>query len=255
MKVIILAGGKGTRLSHLTNIIPKPMVKIGNKPIIINIIEHYCDYGFNDILISTGYKNNYINNYFIKLAGKKKIQKEKIIKKKNFISIQFKSHKISLVYTGKNTSTSGRINKLKKYIQKEIFMFTYGDGLSNINLKKLLSFHNSHKCILTVSAVRPPARFGELKISKNVVKSFDEKPQLQKGWINGGFFVADPKFLKYLNNNDQMLEREPIQKITSSGQLKAFKHKGFWQCMDNLRDYNLLKELNKLTKPPWKKYK
>lgn len=250
MKVVILAGGKGTRLSDFTNLIPKPMVKIGKKPIIINIIDHYLYFGFNEIYISTGYKHQYIKNYFFK----KKLNRKNIITKRNFVSFNFGNYKINLVFTGINTSTAGRINKLKKFLHNEPFMFTYGDGLSNINLRKLYAYHFSHKKLLTVSAVRPPARFGELQLKNNLVKSFDEKPQLQKGWINGGFFVANPDIFNFIKNNNQMLEREPIKKIAHNKQLKAFKHEGFWQCMDNLRDYQLLNNLNKLKKPPWKKF-
>ena len=255
MQAIILAGGKGTRLSDFTHTLPKPMVPIGAKPIIINIIEHYKFFGINDIFVSTGYKNNLINQYFLNLAKSKKINKDKIIKKNNYIQIIFADFKINIIFTGKNTSTAGRIYKLKNFIKKETFMITYGDGVSNVNLTKLLKFHKKHKCHLTLTAVRPPTRFGELKLNKDLVISFEEKPQLQKGWINGGFFVAEPIIFKYLTNPQQMFEREPISKLTKIANLKAFKHKGYWQCMDNLRDYQLLKKLSKLSPAPWKNYK
>lgn len=254
MQVVILAGGKGTRLSDFTHLVPKPMVKIGKQPILMNIIDHYLYYNFNDIFISTGYKNKLINNYFLALAKIKNISKLDIIEKKNFLSIKFNKFKINIVYTGLNTGTSGRINKLKKFLNKESFMFTYGDGLSNINLFKLKKFHRLNKSVLTLTAVRPPARFGELKLKNNLVKSFDEKPQLQNGWINGGFFVAEPSFFNFIKKNNEMLERDPIKNIAKKKKLFAFKHEGFWQCMDNLRDYQLLKKLNNLPNPPWKNF-
>jgi glucose-1-phosphate cytidylyltransferase len=213
MKVVILAGGFGTRLGEHTKHIPKPMIKICGKPILIHIINHYYKYGFKDFIIATGYKQEVIKKYF----------------KKKF------KFKVKIIFTGKKTMTGGRILRLKKYLN-EPFMLTYGDGVSNINLKKLLSFHNKNKKIATLSAVRPPARFGAIKINKNTVKYFKEKSKLDEGWINGGFFVMDPKILNYIKNDTTFLEKEPLVNLSKKNQLNAYKHHGYWQCMDTYRD-------------------
>ena len=213
MKVVILAGGFGTRLGEHTKHIPKPMIKICGKPILIHIINHYYKYGFKDFIIATGYKQEVIKKYF----------------KKKF------KFKVKIIFTGKKTMTGGRILRLKKYLN-EPFMLTYGDGVSNINLKKLLSFHNKNKKIATLSAVRPPARFGAIKINKNTVKYFKEKSKLDEGWINGGFFVLDPKILNYIKNDTTFLEKEPLVNLSKKNQLNAYKHHGYWQCMDTYRD-------------------
>ena len=213
MKVVILAGGFGTRLGEHTKHIPKPMIKICGKPILIHIINHYYKYGFKDFIIATGYKQEVIKKYF----------------KKKF------KFKVKIIFTGKKTMTGGRILRLKKYLN-EPFMLTYGDGVSNINLKKLLSFHNKNKKIATLSAVRPPARFGAIKINKNTVKYFKEKSKLDEGWINGGFFVMEPKILNYIKNDTTFLEKEPLVNLSKKNQLNAYKHHGYWQCMDTYRD-------------------
>ena len=213
MKVVILAGGFGTRLGEHTKHIPKPMIKICGKPILIHIINHYYKYGFKDFIIATGYKQEVIKKYF----------------KKKF------KFKVRIIFTGKKTMTGGRILRLKKYLN-EPFMLTYGDGVSNINLKKLLSFHKKNKKIATLSAVRPPARFGAIKINKNTVKYFKEKSKLDEGWINGGFFVMDPKILNYIKNDTTFLEKEPLVNLSKKNQLNAYKHHGYWQCMDTYRD-------------------
>ena len=215
MKVVILAGGLGTRLSEYTKTIPKPMVLVNGKPIIVRIMNFYSKYGFKNFYIALGYKGEIIKKYF---------------KNKKF------GWNIHLIDTGKNTMTGGRLKRLTKYLKNEDFMMTYGDGLSNINLKKLLFFHKQNKKLVTISAVRPPARFGYLKISGNTVNYFKEKSNTDNGWINGGFFVMNPKFLKLIKNDKTYLEREPLEKLTKKKQLAAFKHKGFWQCMDTLRD-------------------
>ena len=233
MKVVILCGGLGSRLSEETKVKPKPMVKIGNKPILCHIIDTYKYYGFKNFILALGYKGNYIKNFF---KNKKK------------------DPNIKLVDTGKNTLTGGRLLKLKKYFKKdEIFMLTYGDGLTNQNIKKLVKFHKSHGKIATMTAVRPLVRFGELNLRGNKVKKFKEKPLASKGWINGGYFVFSSKIFKFINGNKTMLEREPLEKLTKINQLIAFKHDGFWQCMDNMRDKLLLNEIYKSGKIPWKK--
>lgn len=215
MKIVILAGGFGTRISEYTKKIPKPMVMINRLPILVHIMKHYNKYGFDDFIIALGYKGNIIKKYF---------------KKKKF------PWKVKLVDTGLKTMTGGRIKRLERYLDKETFMLTYGDGLSNVNLKKLYNFHKKNKKFVTLTAVRPPARFGGLKIKSNLVSYFKEKSKLDEGWINGGFFVIEPKFLKFIKNDETFLEHEPLEKVTSIKNLAAFRHKGFWQCMDTVRD-------------------
>mgnify|MGYP001230179389 FL=1 len=231
MKCVILAGGKGTRISEYTKSIPKPMIKIGSKPMIEHIINYYIKYGFRDFIIAGGYKYSVIKNFF---------------KKKH------NSVKIRVINTGISSLTGKRIMKLKNEL-KNTFMLTYGDGLSNVDLNKLLKFHKKNKKKITMTAVHPPARFGELEIDNNIVKKFEEKPQLQKGWINGGFFVVEPEFLKFIGNKNVMLERSPMKKAVKTKNLAAFKHGGFWFCMDTLRDKKVLEEMIKNKKSPWLK--
>ena len=222
MKVIILAGGKGSRLSEYTKNIPKPMVKILKIPIIVRIIKHYEKFGFKDYIIASGYKSKIIENYF----------------KKNLINL-----KIDVVNTGNDSMTGGRILRLAKLIGNHRFMLTYGDALSNVNLKKLLNFHKKSENFVTLTAVRPPARFGGIKISGKKVKYFKEKSRLDEGWINGGFFVMEPKIFKYIKNDNTILERSPLENICKIKKLGAYKHNDFWQCMDTLRDKQLLEKL------------
>ena len=222
MKIVILAGGYGTRISEYTKTIPKPMIKIRNKPILVHIMEHYASYGFDNFYIALGYKGKVIKDYF---------------KNKKF------KWKINLINTGLKTMTGGRLKRLKKYIKNEPFFMTYGDGVSDINLKKLLNFHKKNNKLVTLTAVRPPARFGAIKIKDNKVKIFKEKDKMDEGWINGGFFVMEPKFLNYIKDDGTFLEREPLEKATSLNQLMAFKHKGFWQCMDSKKDKDKLEKI------------
>ena len=229
MKVVILAGGRGTRISEYTKSIPKPMVKIGSKPILEHIINYYIKFGFNDFLIAGGYKYSIIKSFF----KKKKIPA-----------------KIDVVNTGLNTLTGSRLLKLKKKL-KDTFFLTYGDGLSNVNLNSLLKFHIKNKKKITITADHPPARFGELEIINNNVTKFEEKPQLQKGWINGGFFVVEPEFLKFIGNKNVMLERSPLLQAVKTKNLSAFKHTGFWYCMDTVRDKEVLDKMIKNKKSPW----
>lgn len=218
MKVIILAGGKGSRLSEYTKIIPKPMVKILKVPIIVRIINHYTKYGFKDFIIASGYKSKIIEKYF----------------SKNFLNLNIK-----IVNTGINSMTGGRVKLLKKYINNT-FMLTYGDGLCDVDLNKLIKFHKKNKYIATLTAVRPPARFGGIKISGKTVRYFKEKSKLDEGWINGGFFVMETKIMKYIKNKKTVLEQLPLEKLSHSKKLGAFKHHGYWQCMDTIRDKELL---------------
>ncbi len=226
MKVVILAGGFGTRLSEYTKDIPKPMIRIKGKPIIHYIIKHYVRFGFKDFIIAVGYKKKVIKNYFNKN------------KSKNF--------KVKVIDTGLNTMTGGRVKRLKKVLGNERFFLTYGDGVSNININKLLSFHKKGKKIATLTYVRPPARFGAIKIKKNYVTYFKEKSRLDEGWINGGFFIFEPSIFKFIKNDKTFLEKEPLQNISKNRQLLGFKHDGFWQCMDTKRDKEILeKNFNK----------
>ena len=232
MKTVILCGGYGTRLSEETTIKPKPMVKIGNKPILEHIMSIYEYYGYNQFILALGYKSEYIKKYY------------KNKNKKN----------INLIFTGKDTKTGGRLLRLKNYLKNEkTFMLTYGDGISNINIKQAIKFHKDHGKIATITAARPPLSFGELKISRNKVKSFKEKPQVGQGWVNGGFFIFNNEVLNFIKDDQTMLEREPLEKLTKAGQLMAFKHKGFWKCMDTMRDKILLNKLWNAGNVLWKK--
>ena len=245
MKVIILAGGLGIRLREFTKFIPKPMVKIGKFPIIIHIMNHYIKFGLKDFYIATGYKSNVFKNYFKNF-------------KKNGVPFTTKIFKkncnITILDTGKKTLTGGRLKKFDKYLSKdEHFMFTYGDGICNVNISKLKKFHFRNNKLITVTAVRPPARFGELKIKKNTVISFKEKPQVSSGWINGGFFVAKKSFLNLIKNkNNEILEKAPLEKASKLKQLIAFKHNDFWKCMDVKRDREELQKIFKINKFKWK---
>ena len=224
MKVVILAGGFGTRLSEYTKTIPKPMIEINGKPMIFHIMKHYAKYGFKDFYIALGYKGNVL---------------------KKFLSKGFFDWNINLIETGKNTMTGGRLKRLKKYLGRETFMMTYGDGLSNVNLKKLLKFHRKNKKLVTLTAVRPPARFGAIKLKGHKVSYFKEKSKLDEGWINGGFFVMEKNFLNFIKGDRTYLEREPLEKATRNKQLAAFRHEGFWQCMDTKRDKDKLDKIFK----------
>lgn len=244
MKVIILAGGLGTRLGDYTKIIPKPMIKIGIYPILLHVMNIYLQQGFNDFYIATGYKKNIIQNYF------KKFKKNG---KKNFIKIFKKKCRVTLVNTGLKTLTGGRLKRLEKFLSdEEDFMFTYGDGLANLNLKKLIKVHKKKKKLITVTAVRPPARFGEVIIKNNDVLKFQEKPQVSSSWINGGFFIAKKNFLKLIKSDTTILEKEPLERATKLKQLCAYQHNGFWKCMDVKRDKDELEKIYYQNKFKWK---
>ena len=231
MKVVILAGGLGTRLPEYTKKVPKPMVKINNKPILIHIINHYIKFGFKDFIIAAGYKANIIKKYF-KFSPVKKC-------------------KVQIIDTGKNSMTGGRLKRLKGYLGNDTFMMTYGDGLSNVNLKKLYKFHKKYKKLITLTAVRPPARFGAIKLVGKFAKTFKEKSRLDEGWINGGYFVIEPKFLQFIKNDLTYLEKEPLETAAKKKQLLAFRHNGFWQCMDTKRDKDYLEDLWQKKQAPW----
>jgi len=225
MKVILLAGGLGTRISEYTKTIPKPMIRIRGKPLLLHIMKHYAKYGHKDFYIALGYRGEVIKKFF----------------NKNFFDWN-----VNLIETGKNTMTGGRLKRIKKFIGNETFMMTYGDGLSNINLRKLLKFHKKNKRLVTLTAVRPPARFGALQLKGQIVNYFKEKSKIDENWINGGFFVMEPKFFESIKNDSTILERKPLENAAKKRQLAAFKHEGFWQCMDTKKDKDMLsKILNK----------
>ena len=221
LKVVILAGGLGTRISEYTKKIPKPMVKILNKPLIVYIMKHYSKFGFKNFYIAAGYKQEVLKKFF-----------------KN----QLYDWNVKIIDTGQKTMTGGRIKRLKSIINNKPFFLTYGDGVSNVNIKKLLKFHNNHNGYTTLTAVRPPARFGKIKLSGNKVTYFKEKSKLDEGWINGGFFVFEPEIFDYIKNDSTFLEREPLVKLGHQNRLYAFKHDGFWQCMDTVRDKEILEK-------------
>lgn len=247
IKVVILAGGLGTRLSEYTKLIPKPMIKIKKKPILMHIVEHYQKYGFKNFILATGYKSDFIVNFFKKKKSFKEINLEK--KNKNFTKFFEKktSSDFLVINTGLRTMTGGRLKRLEKILLKDkIFCLTYGDGISNVNLNKLINIHKKHGKIATITAVRPPSRFGALKIRRNTVEKFQEKTNFFDSWINGGFFVFSNKIFNFINNDLTFLEKEPLQNISRQKQMIAFKHKGFWHCMDTLRDKKNLEYYLKL---------
>ena len=228
MKVILLAGGFGTRLSEYTEAIPKPMIRIGEKPMLWHIMNLYARYNHTNFFVALGYKGEIIKEYFTKTKEK---------------------WNINLVDTGQKTMTGGRVKRLKKFIGNETCMLTYGDGLANINLDALLDFHKKHGKLVTVTAVRPPARFGAIKLNGNRVNDFKEKSKMEEGWINGGFFIIEPSFFDFIEGDDTYLEREPLARVAKEGELFAYKHEGFWQCMDTKRDRDNLEEIYKKGAP------
>ena len=231
MKVILLAGGLGTRLSEYTDTIPKPMVQIGGKPMLWHIMNLYAQYNYKNFVVALGYKGESIKQYFSKKS---------------------EEWNINLVDTGQKTMTGGRVKRLQRIIGNETCMLTYGDGLSDINLNSLLAFHKNHGKLVTVCAVRPPARFGAMRLSGDRVVSFKEKSHLGEGWINGGFFVIEPNFFNYIDGDETYLEREPLERAVKEGELIAYKHDGFWQCVDTKRDLNYLEEIY-LKGAPWQR--
>lgn len=254
MKVVILAGGFGTRLGEETSLKPKPMVEIGGIPIIHHIMNLYSRYGHKDFNLALGYKAQIVKDYFSNYST---LNSDFSVNLGTGLIQQLSSTNIdwnvTLVDTGYDTMTGGRVKRMRDYIStEEPFLLTYGDGVSDICIDSLIKFHRSHGKMVTLTAVRPVARFGELKIEKDQVTVFVEKPQLDQGWINGGFFVIEPEFLDYIDGDATMLEREPLEKITKMGQLMAYKHPGFWQCMDNKRDHLMLEQLWNSGEAPWK---
>ena len=253
MKVVILAGGFGTRLAEVTDVLPKPMVSIGGYPILWHIMNIFAAQGHKEFILALGYKAEVIKKYFLEYSS---ISADFTVDMSNgslnIHSAPGLDWKVTMVDTGLNTMTGGRIRRLKKYLADEPFMLTYGDGVSDININQLLEFHNTHGKMVTVSTVHPGARFGELDLDGSVVKSFKEKPQITQGWINGGFFVMQPEFLELITDDSTVLESAPLERIAASDELRAYRHEGFWQCMDTLRDRKYLEELWNQNAAPWK---
>lgn len=253
MKVGILAGGMGSRLSEETVVKPKPMVEIGGRPILWHIMMHYSCYGYKNFVIALGYKGEYIKKYMVDYCSLNSNLTVNL--KTGDVETQGGSPQdwvVELIDTGMRTNTGGRIKRLAPYLGNETFMLTWGDGVSNVDLHALLRFHRSHGKLATVTAVRPPARFGRLELDDSQVVSFQEKPQMSEGWINGAFFVLEPGIFDYIEGDHTQFEREPLENLARDGQLMAFKHEGFWQCMDTLRDKVRLEKLWESGNAPWK---
>lgn len=253
MKVALLAGGVGSRLAEETEIRPKPLVEIGGMPIIWHIMQHYSRYGFNEFAIALGYKGDDIRRWFYNYTT---LGPNIRVNTGNGEVVNHDKHQtnwiVDLIETGLPTLTGGRIKRLRPWINNETFMLTWGDGVSDVDLDKLLAFHRSHGRIATMTAVRPTARFGHLEFNGDHVKKFTEKPQTSEGWINGAFFVLEPQVFDYIEGDMTQWEHEPMEQLAKDGQLMAYKHSSFWQCMDTLRDKNLLQKLWDEGNPPWK---
>jgi glucose-1-phosphate cytidylyltransferase len=254
VKVAILAGGVGSRLAEETEAKPKPMVEIGGKPILWHIMKHYAKHGFKDFVIALGYKGEYIKKYMLDYATLSSnltvdFKRAEVVRQNGGGPVDWR---VDLVDTGLETATGGRIKRLQPLLGNERFMLTWGDGVSNVDLHKLLDFHRAHGKLATVTAVRPPARFGRLELDGDNVSEFSEKPQLGEGWINGAFFVLEPAVFDYVDGDATQWEREPLERLAREGQLMAYRHESFWQCMDTLRDRKLLEQLWESGNPPWK---
>ena len=244
MKTAILAGGLGSRLAEETDVRPKPMVEVGGKPILWHIMKYYEGFGHEDFVVAAGYKGDFIKRWFVEYAS---FQRDVTV---HFADGRVEAHdmapltwKVSVVDTGQGTATGGRIKRLREHLDEETFMLTWGDGVSDVDLGALLDFHRSHGKLCTLTAVRPPARFGHLELDGDRISEFSEKPQVGEGWINGAFFVCEPGIFDYISGDDTQFEREPLEGLARDGELMAFRHDGFWQCMDTIRDKKLLEEL------------
>jgi glucose-1-phosphate cytidylyltransferase len=256
MKVGILAGGLGSRLSEETIVKPKPMVEIGGRPILWHIMMHYATYGFKEFVIALGYKGEYIKRYMADYCSLNSDLRISLAARRVEPHKSGNGHTedwvVDLIDTGQQTNTGGRIKRLAPYLGNSTFMLTWGDGVANIDLHDLLGWHRRHGRLATVTAVRPPARFGRLEIEGDLVTRFDEKPLGGEAWINGAFFVLEPGVFKYIDNDATQFEREPLERLAQDGQLTAYKHQGFWQCMDTVRDKVRLETLWDSGNPPWK---
>jgi glucose-1-phosphate cytidylyltransferase len=253
MKVVILCGGLGTRLSEETALKPKPMVEIGGQPILWHIMKIYATQGVREFVLALGYKGETIKDYFINYLHRSRSLTVNM--KRGTIDIhegESEDWTVHLLDTGQNTQTGGRIKRAAELIGRETFFATYGDGVCDIKLKSLLATHRKQKCLATVTAVRPPARFGSIVFNGDLVARFEEKPQIGEGWINGGFFVIEPDAVAHIDGDASIWEREPMEKLAANGQLAAYRHPGFWQCMDTLRDVRLLEQMWQQGEAPWK---
>jgi glucose-1-phosphate cytidylyltransferase len=256
MKVVILCGGRGTRLREETEYRPKPMVQVGGRPILWHIMKIYAHHGFKDFIICLGYKGDMIKEYFLNYEA---MNNDFTIPLGSYNNIQIHSNhqerdwRVTLADTGEEAQTGARVKKIENYIDGDLFMLTYGDGVANINIKDLVEYHKSHGKIGTMTGVHPSSRFGELVIKDNKIEVFNEKPQVTEGLINGGFFVFNKTFLKYLQEDDNCyLEKEPLENLAVEGELMVYPHESFWQCVDTYRELELLNDVWKSRNPPWK---
>jgi len=255
MKVIILAGGFGTRLSEYTEMTPKPMVTVGSQPILWHIMQSYAHFGHKDFYIALGYKAEVIKEYFLNYHS---LNSDFTVDLKNGGIQYYKKNtndwKVTLIDTGLNTMTGGRVKRLKSYVGNETFLLTYGDGVSDVNISDLLNFHKSHGKMVTMTGVHPHARFGELDIDNDKIIAFREKPsaQTKEGWINGGYMVVEPEFFELIESDKTVMEKEPLEQVAELGELMVFRHSGFWHCMDTKRDRDTLEDMCRLNKASWK---
>jgi len=253
MKVCILAGGVGSRLSEETQVKPKPMVEIGGRPILWHIMKHYAHYGFKDFVIALGYKGEIIKKYmtdYCSLNGNLSVNLSSgVITRNGGSKLDWK---VDLVETGSNTMTGGRIKRLAPHVGDDTFMLTWGDGVSDVNLRDLLAFHRSHGKLATLTAVRPPARYGHLELEGHQIVNFSEKPQANEGRINGAFFILEPEVFSYIDGDETQWEKEPLERLAAEGQLMAYLHDSFWQCMDTLREKHILETMWQTGRAPWK---
>jgi glucose-1-phosphate cytidylyltransferase len=253
MKVILLAGGFGTRLSEYTETIPKPMVTVGGRPILWHIMRTYAHFGHKDFYVALGYKAELIKEYFLHYRSlNADFTVDLATGAVSSYQVDEADWRVTLVHTGLDSMTGGRVKRLQSFIGNEPFMLTYGDGVADIDVDALLAFHRSHGKMVTVTAVHPGARFGELMIESDQVSSFQEKPQMGQGWINGGYFVIQPEFLDLITGDATILEREPLEQVARMGELMAYRHNGFWQCMDTKRDKDSLEELWQSGNAAWR---
>ena len=255
MKVVILAGGLGTRLAEETEIRPKPMVPIGGRPILWHIMKYYAAHGFREFFVALGYKGEDIKRYFLDYHGLvKSVTIELATGRTNFHEAEVDDWTVHLMDTGLATNTGGRLKRLQPWLEDDTFMLTYGDGVCNVDLRALLDFHRTNGHTATLTAVRPPARFGALNFEGDLVTQFLEKPQIGEGWINGGFMCLEPRIFDYLKDDDDSLEADALEQLATDRQLDAFRHGDFWQCMDTLRDVRLLDGLWRDGVAPWRKW-